>query len=308
VANAVTGSDAGKSGQRISLVLGSGGARGLAHIGVIRCLREHGYEIAYIAGSSIGALIGGIYAAGHLETYASWVSELRKRDVVRLLDWSFSRGAIFSGERIISVLRDMVGDRDIETLDIGFTAVATEINEGREIWLNRGPLFAAIRASIAMPLIFAPVERGELLLVDGGLINPVPIAPTLNSDTAITIAVDLNGPPERLGPAQEESADDDSAGSANLRERLTNFIDDMIPHKGDDKSGPPGAVDLALRSIDTMQTTIARMKLAVYSPELTVRMPANLCTFLEFHRGTELIEFGYRRTEEALKRAGFVAD
>jgi len=287
--------------KQISLVLGSGGARGLAHIGAIRCLEEHGFEITYISGCSIGALVGGIYAAGELETYADWVCALEKRDVVRLLDWSFSRGAIFSGERIIGVLEEMVGDCQIEDLEIGYTAVATEINDKREIWLNRGSLFEAIRASIAMPLIFAPVEKDGLVLVDGGLINPVPIAPTLNVNTADTIAIDLNGRAERLEAAEKNDGDNEVVA---LRERISKFVDDLIPKVSHDDAGPPGAIDLAVRSMDTMQSTIARMKLAAYSPKLTIEIPRNLCTFLEFHRGKELIEFGYRRTEQALDRSG----
>ncbi len=291
--------------KNISLVLGSGGARGLAHIGAIRCLEAHEVEITYISGCSIGALVGGIYAAGELETYAEWVCALEKRDVVRLLDWSFSRGAIFNGERIISVLEEMIGDRRIEDLEIGFTAVATEINNKREVWLNRGSLFEAIRASIAMPLIFAPVERGDLVMVDGGLINPVPIAPTLNDITANTIAIDLNGRVEQLDVDKKEEGE---SGAVAIRERITNFIDDLIPKTAREDAGPPGAIELALRSMDTMQSTIARMKLAAYSPLLTIEIPRNLCTFLEFDRGPEIIEFGYRRTEQALERSGLFQD
>jgi NTE family protein len=289
--------------QRISLVLGSGGARGLAHIGAIRCLEAHGFEISYIAGSSIGALIGGIYAAGKLDVYAEWVCALQKRDVVRLLDWSFSRGAVFSGERIIAVLKEMVGERSIEELPIGFTAVATEINDKREIWLSRGPLFDAIRASMAMPLVFAPVERDGLVLVDGGLINPVPIAPTLNDDTAWTIAIDLNGRAEPVGAMGLEAVDADEA-PLQLRRNISKFIDDLIPKTSRAAPTSPGAIELALRSMDTMQTTIARMKLAAYTPKLIIEIPRNLCTFFEFDRAPELIEFGYRRMEEALAKEG----
>ena len=295
------------SSKRISLVLGSGGARGLAHIGAIRCLEEHDFEISYISGCSIGALVGGIYAAGELETYADWVCALDRRDVVRLLDWSFSHGAVFSGEKVIRVLEDMIGEHSIEDLEIGFTAVATEINDKREVWLNRGPLFEAIRASIAMPLIFKPVERGDLMLVDGGLVNPVPIAPTLNDDSAQTIAIDLNGRAEQLERSKEQNGDAAKQVSVSLREKISKFIDDLIPgSEAEEKTNPPSAIELALRSMDTMQSTIARMKLAAYSPRLTIEIPRNLCTFLEFHRAEELIEFGYRRTKEALDSGGLV--
>jgi NTE family protein len=295
------------SGTDISLVLGSGGARGLAHIGAIRCLEEHAFEISYISGSSIGALIGGIYAAGKLDTYADWVLNLSRRDVIGLLNWSFSNGAIFSSERVISTLKDMVGDRDIEDLGIGFTAVATEINERREIWLNRGPLFAAIQASIAMPLIFAPVERGNLVLVDGGLINPVPIAPTLNAGSSLTIAINLDGPAERQ-PEGSESHASDEPDSETVTERLSRLVDDVMPKKSRGEPEPLSVVELALRSIETMQRTIANVKLAVYSPDLTIQMPGNLCTFLEFHRARELIDFGYRRTKDVLRSSDLIAE
>ena len=126
---------------KISLVLGSGAARGLAHIGVIRCLEERGYEIRYISGSSMGAVIGGIYAAGELDVYTEWVSALKRRNVIRLLGISFSKKSIFRGEKIINVLNEMIGDRNIEDLPIGYTAVATDIIEQREVWLTQGSLF-----------------------------------------------------------------------------------------------------------------------------------------------------------------------
>jgi len=286
--------------KRISLVLGSGGARGLAHIGVIACLEDHHYKISYIAGSSMGALIGGIYAAGRLDTYTDWVCELQRRDIVRLLDWSFQRGAILSGDRIISVLRDLIGERDIEDLNIGFTAVATEIRDHREIWLNRGPLFDAIRASIAMPLVFAPVKRGDMMLVDGGLINPVPIAPTLNDDTAWTFAVDLNGREEAL-PRSEQKPVTPEESKSGLRESISRFIDNVVPKGSSQQDDFPGPFELAIDSIDTMQTTIARMKLAAYAPRLVVEIPRNICTVFEFHRARELIDFGYERTQRALE-------
>jgi NTE family protein len=177
----------------VSLVLGSGGARGLAHIGVIQWLTENGYAIRSIAGSSMGALVGGIYATGKLEVYANWVSALESIDVVRLLDLSFGRTGLFKGERLMGVLRELIGDCAIEELPVSFTAVATDLESGKEVWLRQGKLFDAIRASIATPLILTPFEYCGRRLLDGGLVNPIPIAPTLNDTTDLTIAVDLSG-------------------------------------------------------------------------------------------------------------------
>jgi NTE family protein len=297
--------------KKVSLVLGSGGARGLAHIGVIRCLEERGFEIGYIAGSSIGALIGGIYATGKLDDYTDWVRELRKRDIVKLMDWSFSGGAIMRGERIISVLRDLIGEHEIEALPIGFTAVATEINDKREVWLNRGPLFDAIRASIAMPLVFAPVERDGMLLVDGGLINPIPIAPTLNDASAWTVAVDLNARAETVSLVEhDEEADKESATESPIRAAISRFVAGLFTRDDDSKlgGGQPGSLEIVLRSLDTMQTTISRMKIAAYAPRSIVNIPRNLCTMFEFHRADELIDFGYQRASEMLASSELESD
>ena len=145
------------TGKTVSLVLGSGGARGLAHIGIIQWLEERGYEIESIAGSSMGALVGGIHAIGELDAYTHWVKALRQIDVLRLLDFSFQKSGLIKGDRVISVLKELTGDRNIEELPISFTAVATNVNDQREVWLNHGSLFDAIRASIAIPTIFTPV-------------------------------------------------------------------------------------------------------------------------------------------------------
>lgn len=288
--------------KRVSLVLGSGGARGMAHIGVIRSLEEHGFQIDYISGSSIGALVGGIYAAGKLETYTQWVCELQRRDIVRLLDWSFRRGAVLSGDRIVSVLEKLIGEHRIENLETGFTAVATELNEQREVWLNRGSLFEAIRASIAMPLVFQPVKRGDDLLVDGGLVNPVPIAPVLNAEASTIIAVDLGGRTERLAASRETKTAEPDVPSG-LRAKLSEFLE-KLGGSADPRNEYPGPFELGLNALDTMEATIARMKLAAYQPELLIRMPRNLATLFEFHRARELIDFGYERANEALRGLG----
>ncbi len=161
----------------VSLVLGSGGARGLAHIGVIHVLEEKGYNIESIAGCSMGALIGGMYAAGKLDEYEQWIRGIKRLDIVNMMDIAWEGGGLVKGDKIIGVLTDMVGERQIEDLPIRFTAVATELETGMEVWLSKGSLFDAIRSSISLPLFFTPVKRRENLLIDGGVVNPVPIAP-----------------------------------------------------------------------------------------------------------------------------------
>jgi len=289
--------------KRVSLVLGSGGARGLAHIGVIECLEARGYDIRYISGASMGALVGGIYAAGKLNVYRDWVCELDRSDVVRLLDWSFSRSSIFKGDRIVDVMRDLIGDCDIKDLSIGFTAVATDLATGREVWLNEGSLFAAIRASIAIPAVFAPVEREGRILADGGLVNPVPIAPTLNDDTDLTIAVNLSGPAEQM--SREPPRPSEKQGESIYRAAINRFIDSLFlaASRDHDIHEIPSAMEVMARSLDTMQAQIARFRTAAYNPHVVINIPRNICTLFEFHRARELIEFGRERAGEALDRA-----
>ncbi|MGB8435558.1 MAG: patatin-like phospholipase family protein [Burkholderiales bacterium] len=283
-----------------SLVLGSGGARGLAHIGVIRWLTEHGYVIRSIAGSSIGALVGGIYAAGKLEVYADWVSALERMDVVRLLDPSFGRTGLFKGERIMDVMRELIGDRAIEDLPVSFTAIATDLDSGKEVWLREGKLFDAIRASIATPLVFTPFVLDGRRLLDGGLVNPVPIAPTLTDTNDLTVAVNLSG---RSESGKTESEPASAPGRSAHRMRIRAFVESLYPTRAPD-TPVLGLTDIVFASMETMQNTIARLKLAAYSPDVAVDIPRNACGFHEFWRAEELIALGHARTARAFAERG----
>jgi NTE family protein len=281
----------------VSLVLGIGGARGLAHIGVIQWLTENGYDIRSIAGSSMGALVGGIYAAGKLEVYAGWVSALERMQVLRLLDPAFGRSGLFKGERLMGVLRQLIGDFDIENLPVSFTAVATDLESGEEVWLRKGKLFDAIRASIATPLVFTPFRYGGRMLLDGGLVNPVPIAPTLNDTTELTVAVNLNGPIESRPPPLERAPIPEGS---TYRRRIHAFIESLRYSKAKTPAVPVrGILDIALASMEAMQSTVTRLRLAAYSPDVMVEIPRNACGLLEFWRAEELIALGRERTARA---------
>lgn len=285
----------------VSLVLGGGGARGLAHIGVIRWLTEHGYEIRSIAGSSMGALVGGIFAAAKLDVYADWVSALERFQVVRLLDPAFDRSGLFKGERIISVLRTLIGDLLIEDLPIKFTAVATDLESGEEVWLREGKLWDAIRASIATPMVFTPFKLGERLLLDGALINPVPIAPTLGDDTDLTVAVNLAGPAEELPappvPTGPENGSENGNGNG-FGQHIRAFVEKLQPTRSAE-TPTPRMFDIAFASMQVMQDKIARLQFEEYSPGVTIEVPRNACGFHEFWRARELIELGYERAARA---------
>lgn len=287
------------SSTTVSLVLGSGGARGLAHIGVIDWLETNGFDIRSISGSSMGALVGGIYAAGKLEAYTRWVSALEKIDVVRLLDFSFEGNGLIKGDRVMQALRDLIGGHHIEDLPISFTAVAADVDEQREVWLNRGPLFDAVRASIAIPTFFTPVEFRGRMLLDGGLINPIPIAPTLRDKTDITIAVNVTAKPEKLKkpepetPKNEEEEDD-------YRVRISDFIDSLQDRFIKRDQDEADLIDVVTRSFDTMQASITRFQLAAYSPDVIVEIPRNACSTYEFYRAAEMIDLGREKADQYL--------
>lgn len=345
------GADAGKSGPTLSLVLGSGGARGYAHVGVIEELLAQGYEIRSIAGSSMGALVGGVYAAGKLNEYRDWVSSLQKLDVLRLVDWSWRGGGLIKGERIIGALKELIGEMDIEQLPIPYTAVAVDIDAEREVWFSRGSLFEAIRASISIPTVFRPHYYEGRRLVDGGLLNPVPITPTLRDFTDYTFAVDVNAAPETPGEKekpvahpQQDRAEPDTElpPGAELRSRPYNehldhlgaeamparevqppkrslggyrrqfaaLLERMMDRRHERVAAPAlgldglpemGMVELFARSLDTVQATLTRFKLAAQPPDLLVEISRDAGAFYEFHRADEFIAIGRQRTREALK-------
>jgi NTE family protein len=289
----------------VSLVLGAGGARGLAHIGVIEVLEARGYRIVGIAGSSMGALVGGIHAAGKLRAYRDWVLALDRRDVLRLLDFAFGHPGLIKGERVLAVLRDLVGEHRIEELPIPFTAVATDIRSRREIWLNKGSLFDAIRASIAIPMVFTPQRLMGRELVDGGLLAPVPIAATRQVHADLVVAVDVNARPEgpRFPPRNGDLSTEptESAGKRQaLRERIEKFLDGLLGKDEDQPSQTTGLVDLMARSLDVMQSQISRMQLALDPPDLMIRVPHDSCLFYEFWRAAELIRRGREIANAAL--------
>ena len=282
----------------ISLVLGSGGARGLVHVGVIRWLIEHGYEIKSISGCSIGALIGGVYAAGKLDEFEEWITSIEQSDMTMLLDFSWQSSGMFKGDKIIDSLRQLIGEIAIEELPIPYTAVAANVAEEKEIWLKSGSLFDAIRASISLPLFFTPhVINGEEL-IDGGVLNPVPIAPTFGDNTDVTIAVNLGGEPELL--KQEVTPVSLPTKESNLHDKVAHFIDNLGNNVKSKMSFNFAAYDIANQAFDAMQSTIARQKLAAYPADITLEVPRNACGTLEFERSKEMIDRGYHLAQATL--------
>lgn len=275
--------------KKISLVLGSGGARGITHIGIIKWLEEHNYEITSISGCSMGALIGGFYAAGRLDAYTDWLREIDILDMLKLLDFKGSGGFV-SGKKLMAKLQDILGEHNIEDLPIKFTAVATDIDAQKEVWINEGPLISAIRASISLPMFFTPYRYKNKNLVDGGVLNPVPIAPTFHDDTDFILSVNLGG-----------EATNNPILETNNRERsLSTTIQEYLGKLSLPESfiKEDNIYMVANKSFETMQSNIARMKLAAYPSDIEIDIPINLCGTFEFNKADALIEYGYQQCEK----------
>ena len=275
-----------QASKTVSLVLGSGGARGLVHIGIIKYLEENNYKIESISGCSIGALIGGFYAAGTLHKYEEWLKQIDMIEMVKLLDFKGS-GGIISGDKLMQKLKELVGDHKIEDLDIKFTAVATDIKAEKEVWINSGSLLSAIRASISLPLFFTPFTSSTgQKLVDGGVLNPVPIAPTFHDDTDLKISVNLGGEAAPDMPIKKRHKVDKS-----ILQKMQLYLKSIsLP---DSITKEDGMYVVANKSFDSMQGALARMKLAAYPSDIEIDIPRNLCGTFDFDKAEELIDYGY---------------
>jgi NTE family protein len=288
---------------KVSLVLGSGGARGYAHIGVIRELEARGYEIVSISGASMGALVGGFYACGRLQAYTDWVLGLDALDVAALLDLSWSRRGLIDGEKLFAKLSRILGKCRIEELPIPYTAVATDLRRNREVWFQRGPLIEAIRASIAIPSFFTPVEKNGMLLVDGGVLNPLPVAPTTSDHSDLTIAVHLYGenplPEIEVLPLPESE-----------KRSIDRMIDPLLEHarswlerkeaKRTKEDEDLHLFDIIDQAIDSMQKTLVGYRLGGYPPDLLIQIPKEVCDVYDFHKAAKVIAHGEHAARRAL--------
>ena len=289
--------DSTARGEPIALALGAGGARGLAQIGVIEALEARGLRIVSVAGSSSGALVGGVYAAGKLREFREGFERLSRGEFLRLLDPVLGRPGVIAGTRLVDAMRAVVGDPRIEELPVPFTAAAVDMERQRVVWLRSGPLWDALRASFAIPGLFTPQVVHGRELVDGGLLAPLPITATRLSDAHRLVAVDMHSRP-RQPPG--DPADGRRARAAH-HSRLGRWLD---RHLGN----PPaevGLVDTMSRALDTMQAQIARVQLALDPPELIIEIPRDVCQFYEFWRAKELVGIGRDAAEKALDSAGY---
>ncbi|UII34176.1 patatin-like phospholipase family protein [Fulvivirga ulvae] len=280
-----------------ALVLSSGGARGVAHIGVIEAVLEAGYEIKSISGSSMGAVIGGVYAAGKLPEFKEWVCNLDKIDVFKLMDFTLSTQGFVRGERVFNQMKSFIDDCNIEDLDIDFSAVATDIVNKKEVVFNSGSLFTALRASAAIPSVLKPSVIDGVELVDGGVLNPIPIAHVKRSENDIVVVSDANAAVPCMKPDTQENMDD-KGRFAPLIEKWNSIFP-----KNNNKVKRLSYFELVAKSVDLMQDRISEYIIEHSRPDIVVRISRETCSTFEFYKSKELIDCGRQEFDKSLKHA-----
>jgi NTE family protein len=301
----------------IGLALGSGATRGWSHIGVIKALAEADINPDIVCGSSIGSLVGAAYVTGRLEALEDWVHKLTWREVANLLDLRLSGGGLVKGARFSKFLSELYEDAKVESLGKRFVAIATDFDTGREIWLKKGSLADAVRASLALPGLFTPAKIGDRWLMDGGLVNPVPVSACRAFGAEVVVAVNLNGDLLRKAPKPAPARPPVPKSQKDWREVLDGPIGD-IPSAMKDSTGAmverllgagsenPGYFDVVFGSIDIMQDHITRSRMAGEPPDVMLTPKSNGIGLLDFNRSGEAIEEGrrcVRRMLPALREA-----
>lgn len=288
-----------RSRPRIGLALGSGSARGWAHVGVIRALEEAGIRPDLVCGTSIGALVGAAYAAGEMDRFEQWLRGLGMADVLAFMDVRLN-GGLIKGERLMEFFRRNFMDRPVEELDMPFGAVATALHSGTEVWLRQGSTIDAVRASIALPALFTPVARDGQVLVDGGLVNPVPVSLARAMGADVVIAVDLNtdllGRHLKEAPEPEPPAGEVSEWMRKLQENLSA----LMPEREERAPRLPSMLDVVASSINIMQVRISRSRMAGEPPDAIVAPRLARLGLLDFHKAREAMEEGRRAVSSAL--------
>ena len=296
---------------KIGLALGGGAARGWSHIGVFRALEAAGIRPHVIAGTSIGAVIGGCYAAGHLDDIEKFARDLTVRRIWNFLDFNLAGTGLITGGRLTDKLMQTVGDLSIEELEIAFTAIATEIGTGHEIWLSKGSLSSAIRASYALPGIFKPVKINDRWLFDGALVNPVPISVCRAMGAKYVIAVNLNFDISSRGTLAPQLISDAGAAldfggdsdAANEAEEKGGFNAKRLLHRQFFGSGDnvPGISTVMVEAFNIVQDRIARSRLAGDPPDAMISPRLHGINLFDFHRAAELIDHGRRAAEREIE-------
>jgi NTE family protein len=306
------------SGPRLGIALGSGSARGWSHIGILQALAERGLVPHVLTGASVGALVGAASAAGRLADLEEWVCKLTQRDVWRLVDTTFRGGGVMTGNRLMEAVAGHIGDAAIESLPVSFGAVAVDLYTGEEIWLRTGSFMRAVRASSGMPGLFSPTWHEGRWLIDGGVVNPVPVSLCRALGADVVIAVDLSrsvtGVTRR---ARDQVAENHSATStaephgeahpavsaegSNMLSKWSGLVDGLV-ESFRSKRTEPGLLEVMNNAVNIMQDRITRSRLATDPAELVLRPNLSDFQLMDFHRAREAIEIGRRQVEAMQER------
>ncbi len=282
--------------QQVALVLSGGGARGIAHIGVIEELEKRGYEITSIAGTSMGALIGGVYAAGRLNALKEWLYTLDKTRVFRLVDFTLSKQGLIKGEKVLKKMKDYVPDMRIEELALPYAAVAVDMINKEEVVFRTGSLYHAIRASIAIPTVLTPVKEKNRLLVDGGVLNNIPMAHVRRrkGDKLIAVYVNANIPVIRPAMTNEEKKKQ-TLYNHKIREFYSH-----IRRTSSSAEEHLGLFSLITKTFDLMTMRMAEDKIKLFSPEVLIQVSRESCNVFDFYKAEQQVEAGRRAAIETL--------
>ncbi len=292
----------------LGLALGGGAARGFAHIGVLDVLERNGIRPQLVAGSSIGAIVGGLWAAGKMDALSDWALNLNRSNMLGFLDFTLNGGGLITGRRLKARMRREVGHVLLEDLPTPFTAVATECNTGREVWLNRGDFVSALRASYALPGLFTPVQLGECWLMDGALVNPVPVTPVRAGGADIIIAVDLNGDAfSPMPPLRDHGGACSDAMHEEGRNGAQNPLDLLNPARlrrqflpTENKESNLSLAAVITDALNITQDRVTRARLAEDPPEVLITPGLRDVGLFDFHRARDIIDIGIAAGEAAL--------
>lgn len=286
--------------QSIALVLGSGGARGLAHIGVIEEFEKQGFEIKSIAGTSMGALIAGIYAMDKLQDYKEWSLTLDIVNVFNLIDFTFSSQGLIKADRVIKKMKTFITDKNIEDLKIPFAAVATDITNEKEVVFTTGSVYEAVRASIAIPTVFTPVKKDNVLLVDGGLLNPIPVNRIKRTRNDILVAVNVYAdiPHTKEKKQTKKQLEVQSFYDKNIK-KFKQKLNEIIPKSNKQKLG---YFKLLNATTSAMIHQISEMTLDIYKPDILVNISKHACSTFDFYKAEQLIEIGKLAAKESIEK------
>ena len=290
--------------KKVHLVLGSGGARGIAHIAVIDQLEKDGYEIIEVIGCSMGAVIGGIYAAGHFQDYKSWILKLSRKDIFDLMDFTLTKQGFVKGDKIFAKHKDLLGTLNIEDFDIPFTAVATDMKNNEEVHFTKGDLYKALRASGSIPGLYIPSVQDGRVLVDGGVLNPLPINLVKKRDDAIIVAVDLNAKADKKLVMLSNSKKQEEP---KWYEKI--LPDNVVEYARKHEEQKEKAEEEAFSILDLMESTytftqdrLTSLMLELHPVDVLVEIPRNTASTFEFNKVNQIYDEGVECYQKAMKK------